>query len=345
MKQTDVLRGLDAALTLREPAGAELEARLLHLSVTSEAGRLLECSATWRVSGALYQHIDRAVLFELDPERRGPMQFASGFDSASDVEITTQLSPELLAQLACHEPTARACADALLALPADHVLLRTSSWGALSVSQECNGRRNGYRVYRSSLNLMKVLGTAQDMLGDMEQVTASMIEQAQEQIPVFAALYQYFTALDWDFALDESIPALLLRYRGEHGEWNCIAEADDDDAQFVFYSECPIGIPVEMQLELMAYLGRANSRLMIGNFEMNLDTGLVRFRTSVDVMGTQLNHALAHNAVRWNVAMMDRYLPGIEDVLAGRASAAQAIAAIEGQQAPTSTAHEEAIQP
>jgi hypothetical protein len=333
MKKTDVYRGLSTELTLREPAGAPLTVRLVHLSSTRDEQCVIECSATFRVDAAQYRQIDPMALFGLDPARRGPMQYARSFDPSADVEIEVALAPEVLAQSAFTSPTAFALAECLLTLPADSPVLATTSWAALAVTQEIDGRRNGYRMYRSGVNLFDVLGRAQNTLGDMETVTASMIEQAQQSIPIFAALYQYFTSADWDFALDDAIPALLLRYRGQNGEWDCVAEAHDDDAQFIFYSECPVSIPAEKRPQLMEFLGRANSGLVIGNFEMDLNTGLVRFRTSLDVMGARLDHALVHNVVRWSVGMMDHYLPGIHDILAGKTSAAEAILAIEGQRA------------
>lgn len=330
MKTTDAYRGLNADLTLREPSGAPLKVCLLHLSATRDDQTMIECAATLRVGGAQYQRIDQAALFGLDPARRGPMQHAEKFNPAVDVDIEVTLAPEALAQLACTAPTANALAQSLLALPVEDAALCTTSWSASAVTQEVDGRRNGYRMNQHGVNLVQMLGQAQTMLGDMELVTASTIEQAEQSIPVFAALYQYFTSVDWDFVLEDTIPALQLRYRGQHGEWDCVAEAHDDLAQFIFYSVCPTHIPIDSRPQLVEFLCRANAGLVIGNFEMDLSAGQVQFRTSLDVMGARLNHALVHNVVRWNVTMMDRYLPGIMNIVAGKVGAAEAIMTIEG---------------
>jgi len=76
------------------------------------------------------------------------------------------------------------------------------------------------------------------------------------------------------------------------------------------------------------YLARANWQLLIGNFEVNFANGQVRYRTSVDVKGGTLTPTMITNMIRINIAMMERYLPGLNKVAFGNASPAAAIAEI-----------------
>jgi hypothetical protein len=62
---------------------------------------------------------------------------------------------------------------------------------------------------------------------------------------------------------------------------------------------------------------------------MDWEAGEVRFKTSADVDGDRLSLALARQMVEANVVMMDRYLPGLQAVIAGRQTPAAALAEVE----------------
>jgi hypothetical protein len=91
-----------------------------------------------------------------------------------------------------------------------------------------------------------------------------------------------------------------------------------------------VNAPPDRRQAITEFLTRANSGLLIGNFEINLDDGEICYKTSLDVSDAELSPALVKNVVYMNVLMMDRYLPGIMAVLYGEVSPAEALARIEG---------------
>ena len=78
------------------------------------------------------------------------------------------------------------------------------------------------------------------------------------------------------------------------------------------------------------FLTRANYGLIIGNFEMDLTDGEVRYKTGIDVEGDRLSAALVKNLVYANVLTMDQYLPGIMRLIYADVSPAEAIVQVEG---------------
>jgi len=125
---------------------------------------------------------------------------------------------------------------------------------------------------------------------------------------------------------------LQLAFRGDNGNWLCYAEPRDQFAQFVFYSVCPANAPEERRLPVAEFLTRANYGLVLGNFELDMDDGEIRYKTSIDVGEDELSVAMVKSAVYMNVLMMDRYLPGIMATIYGGVSPADAIAQIETEQ-------------
>lgn len=73
----------------------------------------------------------------------------------------------------------------------------------------------------------------------------------------------------------------------------------------------PTIVPVDRRMMVAEFLMRANYGLRLGNFEMDLDDGEVRFKASVDVEGGELTDPMVYNLIRTAVGLSNRYHPGI----------------------------------
>jgi hypothetical protein len=120
---------------------------------------------------------------------------------------------------------------------------------------------------------------------------------------------------------------LRIAFQGDNGKWTCYAKARVEQEQFVFYSVCPVNAPESKRLAIAEFLTRANSGMIIGNFELDFADGEIRYKTSIDVEGDSLSSALIKRVVYANVTMMDEYLPGIMSVISGDVSPEKAIRA------------------
>lgn len=150
---------------------------------------------------------------------------------------------------------------------------------------------------------------------------------------ILEALEKFFTEDEWPFSVMEGKPILRTGFSGKNGKWTCFAQAREDQAQFIFYSVCPNAAPDEKRIAAMEFITRANYELVIGNFEMDLNDGEIRYKTSVDVEGDELSPALIRQIVYYNVMTMNKYLPGLMSVLYANVTPVQAIKSIEGKPA------------
>jgi len=146
---------------------------------------------------------------------------------------------------------------------------------------------------------------------------------------VFDAMLQFFREDEWKFLQVEGKPILQMGFSGENGRWMCYAQAHGDK-RFIFYSVMESKVPANKRQAVAEYLTRANYGLILGNFEMDFADGEVRYKTSIDVEGGQLAPQMIRNMVYTNVLMMDRYLPGIMNVVYAGTSPSDAIAQVEG---------------
>ncbi|HEX8845922.1 MAG TPA: YbjN domain-containing protein [Pyrinomonadaceae bacterium] len=141
----------------------------------------------------------------------------------------------------------------------------------------------------------------------------------------------FFNGDGWTFTQLEGRTVLQLSARTEPGQqWNCFAEAREEQSQFIFYSVSPVNAPEERLPDVAEFLTRANYGLIIGNFEMDWTDGEIRCKTSIDVEGDRLTEALVRQLVYANVRLTGRYLPGILALIEGSATPTEAIARIEG---------------
>lgn len=160
------------------------------------------------------------------------------------------------------------------------------------------------------------------------------VESGWEPTPtggqIFEAIVNFFKEDDWPFHQIEGEPILQIAFQGETGKWTCYAKAREEQEQFVFYSVCSVNAPENKRLAVAEFITRANSGMMIGNFELDFADGEISYKTSIDVEGDRLSSALIKRLVYANVTMMDKYLPGIMSVIYGDVLPEDAIAQVEG---------------
>jgi hypothetical protein len=81
------------------------------------------------------------------------------------------------------------------------------------------------------------------------------------------------------------------------------------------------------------FVTRANNGMFVGNFELDLDDGEIKFKTYVDYRGTRLRGVYVRNAILSAMEMMEGYAPAIAAVLQGDMSVKAAIESVEGKPA------------
>lgn len=106
-------------------------------------------------------------------------------------------------------------------------------------------------------------------------------------------------------------------FQGDEERWVCYAQAQEEHQRVTFYSVCPFNIPAEQRLAAAEFITRVNYGLIVGNFELDLDDGELRFKTSLDVKGATLTQALVERAVVPNLHAMNTYLPGLAAIVGG----------------------------
>ncbi|HLO85979.1 MAG TPA: YbjN domain-containing protein [Nostocaceae cyanobacterium] len=146
---------------------------------------------------------------------------------------------------------------------------------------------------------------------------------------IFEVIIDFFTADEWPYTKIPGESILQTAFSGKNGTWNCYALARVEQEQFVFYSVYPTLAPEDKRLALAEFTTRANSGMIIGNFELDFERGEIRYKTSIDVTEDRLSFTSIKNLVYTNVTMMDKYLPGILSIIEDNVAPQVAIEQIE----------------
>lgn len=141
------------------------------------------------------------------------------------------------------------------------------------------------------------------------------------------AVAAYFTNRDWP--LDDRGDYFASPVSGKHGEWIAFIDVREDEDQIAVHSMIPVEVAPDMRTAVALYLTRANFGLPIGNFELDLDDGEIRFKTSLELAGSQPSDGLIDRLFITNIVTVDQYLPGLRAVLGGTDPAA-AVTGVEG---------------
>jgi hypothetical protein len=134
---------------------------------------------------------------------------------------------------------------------------------------------------------------------------------------IYEALKDYFQAggLDVEEHADQNWVA--TDGFGQHGSWLLVGQAYEDRDQAAVYSVLPERVPEERRAAVTELVSRINYGLILGNFEIDLSDGEVRFKVSADFGGAEPGEAQLKPLVATSLAQFDRWLPSLRDVIGG----------------------------
>ena len=148
---------------------------------------------------------------------------------------------------------------------------------------------------------------------------------------IIEACVAFFEADEWPYERIERLPMVRSRYAGRNGNYDCWFQARPTEQQMMFYSRTPVNAGTEKLTALAEFFTRANYGMVVGNFELDLNDGEMRYKVSADVEGVDLTTTFLKNLSYTAVVTLDRYYPGIMKVLNSDIDPIIAVREIEGE--------------
>lgn len=314
-------------ISFQTPTERSLPLHVREVTLAADNDEIVKCCLVVVASFDSYQLIDIEELFNLNPAVRH--ETGAKFNPEQAIEIDIRLDEAVLAYLT-ELTESFEVVQFLLELSKNelgHPLLFTENWYGLYVKQQVPISPD---LATDAAALAAGYSTAwADMEPDGDEFEAW--PETDLDVGVQDSLWETVK----DFFEESSVwssctqlpeqTVLRLKVQTEDTLLTCYAQVVEYQDLCSFYSLCPIEIPEAQRLSVMEYITRVNYDLPIGNFELNLDVGEVRFKTSIDVEGDRLSEALLQALTRANLEIMIDYLPGIYAIVKDGISAQKAL--------------------
>jgi hypothetical protein len=131
------------------------------------------------------------------------------------------------------------------------------------------------------------------------------------------------------FGRDKDRPILFMGNAGRNGIYPCVLRVSEEHPIVIFYSHVQCKVPPEKRQAVAEFIARANHGILVGNLELDLSDGEIRYKSSIALADGELTPGMADTLVGVNVSTLDRYLPGIMSLLWNDVSAEDAVALAE----------------
>jgi hypothetical protein len=160
----------------------------------------------------------------------------------------------------------------------------------------------------------------------------------------FQSVIEHFTQRKWNFRVDDPQPILRASFNMRHASIGIVAVVNPEDDLLQVVSFLPVVIPPVKRQAVAELCVRASWGFKLGRFDFNLDTGELRFHTSLPYRKGELADDLIGRVIGTNLATADTFFPAFMAVLYAGRSPAEAVSRIQ-HPPPKSTAEARPTEP
>ncbi len=120
-----------------------------------------------------------------------------------------------------------------------------------------------------------------------------------------------------------------------NGKVDTYVEIQHRNKNILIFTVCPITIPKDRRNSLSEFITRINNGIFIGNFELNMESGNLKYKASYlfNEINSGSEDIFLQNLLA-SFRMMDRYLPGFMSLIYTEVSPIDAINKIENNPNP-----------
>ncbi|MEO5579956.1 MAG: YbjN domain-containing protein [Gemmatimonadaceae bacterium] len=185
---------------------------------------------------------------------------------------------------------------------------------------------------RISVGLSHRSETAPRPVGPQSELGVDSYDEPVRGGAGHALLQVVHKALDefgWRYQSATSGTAVVFRVAAEHVPHDFFVSIDEEMKVVVCYLNTSFRVPEAIRPAVCELLTRANYGLRIGNLEMDMSDGEVRYKTSIDVDGGTLTTRMVKILIASASEVFDIYFPAVMKVVYGNQTPEEAIREVE----------------
>jgi hypothetical protein len=113
---------------------------------------------------------------------------------------------------------------------------------------------------------------------------------------------------------------LKIGFDGENGTFFCDIEINEEKRTFQIHTTSPVKVPKNRRQRTAELIARINPSFVLGNFEIDMDTGLISYKTSIILGKSGLHEDVIKHLLYANWMASDKCSPAISIVAFGNVS-------------------------
>lgn len=134
---------------------------------------------------------------------------------------------------------------------------------------------------------------------------------------MFQQIINYLKEKDWVSSPIEDKTIVILGMSGKNGKFQCVIDVREQEHKIIFFSIFSSNIPENKRVGMAELLTRLNYEKFFGNFDMDFETGQVRYKTSFFYGNSLVNDDMIDNLIMTNIITMDLSLDGLMQYIYG----------------------------
>lgn len=134
------------------------------------------------------------------------------------------------------------------------------------------------------------------------------------EMPLIEAVIQYFTLQGWHYQ-QEDLNLLHTTFQVQDYAWDCYIQTFEEQQQLFISSILPAIAPPDKISAILELTTRINYDLVIGSFDLDVQSGYLSYKTSIDITESHLDLALLKNLFQANLETVVYYLPAFQGVI------------------------------
>lgn len=148
---------------------------------------------------------------------------------------------------------------------------------------------------------------------------------------IYSTVRDALDARGFHYQLDRSGDnSILATCSASNGNFRALFQCKESMEVFIVYMNLGAKARTEQdRLRAAEFMARANFGMNVGNFELDMRDGEMRFKTSVCVQGGALTPTMINVLLGVSIRTTNQYFPGFMKVLYGGVSPAEAVRMVE----------------
>ncbi len=133
----------------------------------------------------------------------------------------------------------------------------------------------------------------------------------------------------WSYHADKEKSLVFFDVGSETGTLSCVIVVDENLHCLTLLIQLGVIVPTIKRLRMSDFITRVNYVLLLGCFELSVDSGDLRFRISLPLADAELSRQQLRDIIATGIYTVDRHYPGVIKLIYKNATAAEAL--LEGQ--------------